>query len=435
MRRLNLNAQSKKLPLPFLLLAAWLLSVPGCGVDSSTLPGILTDVLEDPGVSGADLTACGPIAISTLIPDCPLSLVCFTQACESHNACYGDCEANRGKCDLIFYLDMVAICNQRFAFNRANQEACQSLAFLYALAVEAFGEEAFEQTQLATCSDGPISPFTPGVCCLADDTVCEELLKFECDEQAGRFAAFVTCDEISCAGPDNDLCENKSPVCGQFLSLPDSGFCEGVPGEPCFPSLPACSDGSACIPDPTNGFRCVAVTDNRLARTDAPNIAGQCGQTGGQSFQADTWYEFVSPCSGRVTLRMCGLESYDSMLAVYGNEPRDGTCSCPGDGALLTACDDDFCGGASTSAIVLDGVLEGECLTIRVGGWSSDETAAAAGQGVSEIEFTVSCEMPTDSESAGAATADIGSGDTATTSGSGDRRSQANERVSPVQQE
>ncbi|MGB0715115.1 MAG: hypothetical protein ACPGXK_04505 [Phycisphaerae bacterium] len=362
----------------------------GCGNDTALFQAI--NGLFNGDTDPADLTACGPVAVAQLVPDCPLGLVCFTPACEAHNICYADCDATQAKCDLIFYLDLLEICGRRFLFNRPNRQVCESLATVYALAVRAFGAEAYAQTQLAACSDDLISPFAPGVCCIPGEPCFDQGFKFECDDAGGSFGPFATCEDLSCDGPLNDDCGSGAPACDGFIPLPNTGTCEGDPTEVCFPTQPLCSDESSCLPDPVEGYFCETPTDNRLATTDGPEAAAGCRDSGPDSFQADVWYEYIAPCDGTVTLRMCGLESYDGMLSVHGTHQSDGTCVCPGDNESLLACDDDFCGGASTSAIFLDDVVEGACYLIRVGGWSPDGTAASADVAAGMLEITQACD-------------------------------------------
>ncbi|MHC4909799.1 MAG: hypothetical protein ACYTF9_08790 [Planctomycetota bacterium] len=73
--------------------------------------------------------------------------------------------------------------------------------------------------------------------------------------------------------------------------------------------------------------------------------------------EADVWYSYVVPCSGTVTISLCG-SSFDTRLAVYV-----GACPTLPDSAI--ACDDDFCG---TSSEVTVDASAGDVLVIRIGG-------------------------------------------------------------------
>jgi len=157
---------------------------------------------------------------------------------------------------------------------------------------------------------------------------------------------------------------------------------------------PDCSDGSACVAVSRNDYRCSLLSDNRIATSDGPPAGGDCSRSGADSFQADVWYSYVAPCTGRLTIRMCDLPRYDSMLAVYTFGNPDGLCACPTDNAQLLQCNDDFCGPVSTSAVIIDRVLKDTCYTIRVGGWSLQGTATSASQGVSELDIVLECESP-----------------------------------------
>jgi len=104
------------------------------------------------------------------------------------------------------------------------------------------------------------------------------------------------------------------------------------------------------------------------------------------------WYEYIAPCDGTLTIRMCDAITYDAMLAVYSTNTPDATCTCPTDDSLLLECNDDFCGSSSTvSGVTIEGVTTGACYTIRVGGWSGNGTETNTSRGISEIDIGVIC--------------------------------------------
>lgn len=123
--------------------------------------------------------------------------------------------------------------------------------------------------------------------------------------------------------------------------------------------------------------------DNRCATTDGPDVVA-C-ETGDQPFSNDLWYQYTATCTGTVSISTCGDADYDVVLAAYGD--GSGACSCPVDEETqLGLCGDDTCGSSGGAAHLETWAAQGECLLIRVGGWSS-----ASGTG----NLSVSCEPST----------------------------------------
>ena len=334
--------------------------------------------------------ACGPIEIAPLIPDCPLGLVCFTTACETHNQCYGICGVSRAKCDDEFFQSMMDICTRRFVFGDPDMLTCRSLALTYWFAVQTLGQEAFDATQRIGCASTEPNNETPGVCCTGTADCDDSGTRADCLEIDGAFFAFFTCNDFDCTPPENDDCGTASTACEPVDIFGLSGTCTGT-GEPCEPESDECPDGANCLPDE---YRCHFSTDNRLASTDGPGTGRACTVSSVENFQADVWYRYAAPCSGRLIVRMCDDPGYDAMLAVYGTSDPNDACTCQVEESRLLACDDDFCGGGSVSAVVLDDVVEGACFTIRVGGWSNDGSAEQAKQGLSELDVRMECARP-----------------------------------------
>jgi hypothetical protein len=83
------------------------------------------------------------------------------------------------------------------------------------------------------------------------------------------------------------------------------------------------------------------------------------------------WYCYTSPCTGQVTVSLCGSQ-YDTKLAVYQG------CGCAADTGALLACNDDACG--LQSHLSFSAVAGGSYL-IEVGGY-----AHRTGQGVLSIQ-------------------------------------------------
>ncbi len=352
-------------------------------------------------------TACGPVAIAALIPDCPVEGLCFTSACQGHNDCYATCGADKTACDRTFFNDMIDLCVQGVAIDDPNFLTCRYTALTYWLAVQQLGLEAYDKTQDLICppDDQPADdpPAETGACCQPGaPPVCLDDTLFVTCPTSSVFISGVTCDEVNelfggCPVPENDKCPQATPICeGQPLST-SLGQCDGDVesqrgGGVCSLSLQDCSNGRACLPVTGEAFRCTVETDNRLATTDGPQAGGACAASGEDAFQADVWYEFVAPCDGTLTIRMCDAITYDAMLAVYGDNTSDATCACPTDDSLLLECNDDYCGASSTvSGVTIENVTTGACYTIRVGGWSGNGLETSTSRGVSEIDIGVIC--------------------------------------------
>ncbi|MBI4719326.1 MAG: hypothetical protein HY763_16140 [Planctomycetes bacterium] len=353
---------------------------------------------------GATEDACGPVDIAIFVPDCPLEGVCFSTACANHGACYSICRADRKTCDDAFLDDLRAICDQGFEKSDPAYVDCRFMGITYWLAVALQGEEAFQATQLDVCG-APPPPETSGACCRAGDPPsCTEVdAEWSCSP-SGVFVPGLTCAEVEeqlggCNAPANDLCQAMTPICGGLTTDPDLGRCTGdakgeAGGGVCSVASQDCANGGqACLSVEGQVVRCTVATDNRLANTDGPAAAGECEASGADSFRADVWYSFVPPCPGTLVIRMCGRQSYDAMLAVYGGHEAGAACICPTQAESLLACNDDFCslGVASTAGVTVEGVVAGACYTIRVGGWGIDDDDALRGRGESEIDIGVFC--------------------------------------------
>jgi len=95
---------------------------------------------------------CGPSRLwAEIIPDCPLDLVCFTDACNSHDTCYATCGSSQAGCDNQFYFGMIDACAASYAETDARFERCTILASVYWQAVVAFGQDPFAITQVTVC--------------------------------------------------------------------------------------------------------------------------------------------------------------------------------------------------------------------------------------------------------------------------------------------
>lgn len=414
--------------------------------------------------------------ISSLVPDCPVPFVCFTQACEHHDECYGACLGTRPECDTRFLTDMVSLCNRSIPLRDPRLAPCLSAAFIYWAAVRQGGGEFY------FCDRNPDqTPTTPGACCLHEPSlICTDVDGPDLCPTNAVFIPTFTCEGVTetfggCPRPANDDCGSGLRVCAEQERDPGLGRCgpapgasmtgedavddgalgiensdggsadadsvsgdaggdasapevggessgavedgsaesdgdvadsgsssgvdgakAGVDGPICSISAQDCPEGRACLPVDGDAYRCTVWTDNRLASTDGPRTGFECAYSLEGQFVADVWYEYVAPCSGTLTIRMCDQTFYDTLLAVYGTGEPNATCTCDGlEGTLLT-CDDDACGGfGAASAITIPDVVAGACYVIRVGGWAFPDTEVGAGRGPGTLDIGVVCEPST----------------------------------------
>lgn len=444
----------------------------GCG-------SIGTDGGGNPSNPPVTAKACGSRNdISSLVPDCPVPFVCFTQACEHHDECYGACLGTRPECDTRFLTDMVSLCNRSIPLRDPRLAPCLSAAFIYWAAVRQGGGDFY------FCDRNPDeTPTTPGACCLHEPSlICTDVDGPNLCPTNAVFIPTFTCAGVTetfggCPRPANDdcgsglrICADQQPDAGLGRCAPptdtdasddvggagsadddtvgatdpagvsneggalDSGNdasagdsdgtsssadgstnntgsntndgatstnadnpADELPGPICTVSAQDCPQGRPCLPFDGDAYRCTVWTDNRLASTDGPRTGFDCAFSLDGQFVADVWYEYVVPCSGTLTIRMCDQTFYDTLLGVYGTSEPNGVCSCDGLENSLIACDDDACGGFGTaSAVTIPNVTGGACYLIRVGGWAFPDTEVGAGRGPGTLDIGVACDVGAD---------------------------------------
>jgi hypothetical protein len=134
--------------------------------------------------------------------------------------------------------------------------------------------------------------------------------------------------------------------------------------------LPPPNDGcgaSLAMADGPTEFTTRGATDSEGLGGFAP---GECdsGDVGDGDIAADIWYEYASPCSGRLSVITCGNVDFDSKIAVYQ------VTDCPQDNSFIIACaEDDELGSTGTcdegGTYLADvAVEEGVIYRIRLGG-------------------------------------------------------------------
>jgi len=359
--------------------------------------------------AGAE-SECGPIEVGVLVPDCPVRGACFSTACAAHNLCYGSCGIDRKTCDEQFFHNLIAVCNDGFAITDPGYTNCRYFALAYWAAVQQYGQDAYNVTQQGVCGMPPPPEDQTGSCCSpgAPPACASDMAFIDCPA-ADVFIPQFTCSEIDtllggCPVPAHDTCADRLPICADVTPMAGLGRCAGDSetqrgGGICDLTAQDCPNGMACLPVLGDALRCRVQADNRLATTDGPLAGGDCEGSGVDSFQADIWFEYVAPCAGTLTIRMCEEITYDSMVAVYGTHLPSEACACPTDNANLLECNDDYCSFAqSTSGITLERVVQGACYLIRVGGWSPDGTFENADRARSTLDIGLLCDDPRPAE-------------------------------------
>ncbi|MGB2771858.1 MAG: Ig-like domain-containing protein, partial [Anaerolineae bacterium] len=107
---------------------------------------------------------CGPEGYGYAIPDCApvltalgtVSYICFTEACNAHDVCYGSCNAGAGHkntCDGNFQDDMRFKCDSSFPIDPIARQNCYAAASVYFNAVNktSIGNDAYNAGQQEAC--------------------------------------------------------------------------------------------------------------------------------------------------------------------------------------------------------------------------------------------------------------------------------------------
>ncbi len=128
----------------------------------------------------------------------------------------------------------------------------------------------------------------------------------------------------------------------------------------------------------------VVSLNNNGASTDGPSDGAACNDflPEGTEILSDVWYEYITSCTGELTVSTCGSQlGFDTLIGIYDDCDR-----CPPQTPIVTCNDDslDPSCGIRTSEVALP-VEEGSCYRIRVGGVDDSQ-----GTGL----LTISCELP-----------------------------------------
>lgn len=139
-------------------IAALLVALVSCGFRIPVLfPGPPDDMEMSDATCNRPPNGCSPVGFFGLeIPECPAFPACFRPACNDHDNCYRRCGIDKTLCDNVFLMDMQDACNAAFGYSDSRQERCYSLAFVYASAVDRYGNEIFAGVQAIGCACGEI---------------------------------------------------------------------------------------------------------------------------------------------------------------------------------------------------------------------------------------------------------------------------------------
>ncbi len=304
-----------------------------------------------------------------------------------------------------------------------------------------YSDSSLRKNDYAWCADSGIAKNTVGnegldggcgdrtgsfACCYRDinnNPVCTSTVTlFECilgPTDSGLSGTVFTNDSCPdaggsfvCSPPVNDDCATGATVIDQSacISVTNIGNCEFNSDRWCSPMFSVCDGGDGlCIPILNVSsfvsnvqYECgVHPTGNRFATTDGPSsylgntVLDGCqgSDQGGGPFQADVWWKVVAPCSGQMNVSMRGGGVYNAMAAAYTACPDENDLDVP----TLIGCDDDGIGNPfGLPEISTFGVSEGQEVTIRIGGYSPNDTthpgtAGQASQGQSDLLVRFAC--------------------------------------------
>ncbi len=110
-------------------------------------------------------------------------------ACDAHDVCYDTCNSSRSVCDAQFYAGMVRECAAAFPgpSKELDRRGCYNRASLYATAVSAGGESAYEAAQKNACeccrNEEALIYCNCNKRCYSDATACLD----ECEATLGCF--------------------------------------------------------------------------------------------------------------------------------------------------------------------------------------------------------------------------------------------------------
>jgi len=183
----------------------------------------------------APFNGCGPENGVNIVPNSPLGVANFYEACKGHDICYGTCNSNKDSCDSNFFDAMKAICIKDYPgsglFDAVGRSYCLQLARDYTTAVSLFGANAYKTGQTEgcdCCSDCPSgTPMCGEKCCPPGQECSNGHCCYPCEP------GWVKC------GVATNL-----DVCGFVCCKPETTCCPEARGIPtCCPTKYTCSGG------------------------------------------------------------------------------------------------------------------------------------------------------------------------------------------------
>ena len=173
-----------------------------------------------------------------------------------------------------------------------------------------------------------------------------------------------------CTGDGTTPCETDADCSG--LGLGECAYaedqcavnpCAGVPpNDLCVNAMPISHPGG----DPYQPF--TVEYDNRCADTEA-GAPTSCGTPGGGDLSFDVWFRYIPPAPGILTVETCDSRPiFDGFGAIYRAADNDCGDIIGAGVSLDAACNDDGCGPGGPWHLEI-GVLAGEEMIIRAGGW------------------------------------------------------------------
>ncbi len=109
------------------------------------------------------------------------------------------------------------------------------------------------------------------------------------------------------------------------------------------------------------------VFSNIGADTDGPAEPLVCTKPGSVLIGSDIWYHYTATCTGDLTIDLCDV-GYDANAAIYA-----GCNGCPTVPPLACNDDTDQCGPFGQGSLLKIPATQGECFTVRVGGFLADQ--------------------------------------------------------------
>jgi hypothetical protein len=75
----------------------------------------------------------------------------FTPSCNKHDVCYGTCGSNKLDCDLNLAREAMNACGDAYPDSPTRRAACETIAVIYGMAVDEFGDDPYREAQEEDC--------------------------------------------------------------------------------------------------------------------------------------------------------------------------------------------------------------------------------------------------------------------------------------------